>query len=101
MFYVRTADKLQRTAPWLEALDGGIDHVRAVVVEDSLGIGAELEAAMSDHVDTYVDEWATALADPDTMARFRHFVNVEEPDPDLAYVRERGQRRPLPLAEVN
>ncbi len=100
MFYVRTADKLQRTAPWLEALPGGIDHLRDVVVGDSLGLAEELDAAMAAHVDTYVDEWAAALADPARLAEFQHFVNADVPDPDLAYVRERGQRRPLPLVEV-
>ena len=39
MYYVRSADKLQRTATWLNKLDGGIEHVRRVVVEDSPGTG--------------------------------------------------------------
>nr|MDT0665275.1 nitrite reductase (NAD(P)H) [Micromonospora sp. DSM 115978] len=56
MFYVRTADRLQRTAPWVEGLDGGLDHLRDVIVDDSLGICAELDAAMARHVDTYRDE---------------------------------------------
>ena len=47
MFYIRTADRLQRTAPWLDSLEGGLDHLKAVVCEDSLGIAAELEAAMA------------------------------------------------------
>ncbi len=100
VYYVRTADKLQRTANWLEELDGGIDHVRDVVVEDSLGLAEELEAAMERHVGTYEDEWARTLADPERVAEFRHFVNDDTPDPDLSYVRERGQRQPLPLVEV-
>ncbi len=98
MYYVRTADRLQRTAPWLEELEGGIDHVRAVVVDDALGLAADLEAAMRAHVDTYEDEWARTLASPERLAEFRHFVNDDAPDPDLAYARERGQRQPLPLA---
>ena len=100
MYYVRTADRLQRTAPWLEELEGGIDQVRAVVVDDALGLAAELEEAMLAHVATYEDEWARTLASPERLAEFRHFVNDDEPDPDLAYVRERGQRQPLPLVEV-
>ena len=43
MFYIRTADRLQRTAPWLEAIDGGLDHLRDVVCDDSLGLAAEFE----------------------------------------------------------
>ena len=51
MFYIRTADRLQRTAPWVESLDGGLDHLRDVVCDDSLGLAAEFEAAMARHVD--------------------------------------------------
>jgi nitrite reductase (NADH) large subunit len=95
MYYVRTADRLQRTAPWLESIEGGIEAVRAVVLEDSLGIAADLDAAMAAHVDTYEDEWAATLADETKLLRFASFVNAPEtPDPDLVYVEERGQRRP-------
>lgn len=95
MFYARTADKLQRTSTWLESRPGGIEELRAIVLDDALGIAAELEAAMADHVAGYEDEWAATLADPVKLARFQHFVNDDAPDPDLAYVRERGQRRPV------
>ncbi|KQQ08133.1 nitrite reductase large subunit NirB [Rathayibacter sp. Leaf296] len=95
MYYVRTAERLQRTARWQEDLPGGLDHVREVVCEDSLGIAAELEAAMATHVDTYVDEWAATLADPDRLRRFRSFVNAPDTaDPRVSTVRERGQSRP-------
>ncbi|MGL5829415.1 MAG: nitrite reductase (NAD(P)H), partial [Angustibacter sp.] len=94
-YYVRTADRLQRTAPWIESLDGGLDHVRDVVINDSLGLGAELETAMEEHVAGYEDEWRVALEDPSKLARFASFVNAPAaPDPDLAYVMERGQPRP-------
>jgi nitrite reductase (NADH) large subunit len=95
MYYVRTADRLQRTAPWVEAHEGGLDAIRAVVIDDSLGIAADLDAAMAFHVDSYEDEWAAVLADPDKLRRFGAFVNApEQPDPSLAYVAERGQPRP-------
>ncbi|RAX49364.1 nitrite reductase (NAD(P)H) [Arthrobacter sp. AQ5-05] len=95
MYYIRTADKLQRTAHWIQDLDGGIGHVQRVVVEDSLGLGEELEAAMETHVGNYQDEWAATLADPEKLRRFRSFVNApEQADPDLHYVPERGQHRP-------
>lgn len=100
MYYIRTADRLQRTARWMEDLDGGVDHVRDVVVHDSLGLAAELEAAVAQHVDTYQDEWAATLDDPDRLRRFRSFVN--EPalaDPSIARVAERGQLRPATAAE--
>ncbi|MEV6227304.1 nitrite reductase large subunit NirB [Saccharopolyspora shandongensis] len=99
MFYVRTADRLQRTSAWLEALDGGLEHLRDVVVEDSLGIAEELEAAMHRHVENYADEWAGVLADPGKLARFVSFVNAPDaPDPTIRFVQERGQIRPGPIA---
>ncbi|MFH8986960.1 nitrite reductase large subunit NirB [Streptomyces sp. NPDC017940] len=99
MFYIRTADRLERTSAWLERIDGGLDHVRDVVVDDSLGLCAELEALMADHVTHYRDEWAETLADPGRLARFVSFVNAPEaPDPLVAFVPERDQIKPdLPL----
>ena len=93
MLYVFTADRLQRTAPWVEAT--GLDHVRAVVLDDSLGLCAELDAAMQRHVDTYRDEWEEALADPERLSRFVSFVNAPDvADPSITRVPERGQPRP-------
>ncbi len=95
MYYIRTADRLQRTAPWIEELEGGLDELRRVVFDDSLGICADLDAAMARHVAGYEDEWAATLADPEKLRRFASFVNAPStPDPSLAYVPERGQVRP-------
>lgn len=95
MYYVRTADRLQRTAPWVDSLDGGLDRVRAVVVDDVLGLGSELEAAMAAHVDGYQDEWRATLEDPDKLARFVSFVNAPgTPDPHISFAEERGQAVP-------
>lgn len=100
MYYIRTADRLQRTARWQEELDGGLEHVRQVVVEDSLGIAAELEAAMATHVEHYEDEWAATLADPERLRRFRSFVNAPDAaDDSIVHVAERGQARPATAAE--
>jgi len=94
MFYVRTADRLQRTAAWLNNLEGGIDYVKSVVIDDSLGIGAELEAEMEHVVDTYQCEWKTTVEDPERLVKFQPFLNSSEPDPNVVFVRERGQIRP-------
>jgi nitrite reductase (NADH) large subunit len=96
MFYIRTADRLQRTAGWVESLAGGLDYLRAVVVDDSLGIADDLDAAMGKHVQSYSDEWADVLADPQRLARFVSFVNApDSPDPSVQFLRERGQKQPL------
>ncbi|AEW99069.1 nitrite reductase large subunit NirB [Streptantibioticus cattleyicolor] len=95
MFYIRTADRLERTAPWLERLDGGLDHLREVVLDDSLGICADLDELMQRHIETYQDEWAATLADPDRLRRFVSFANAPDvPDPTVRFVPERGQIRP-------
>ena len=94
MFYIRTADRLQRTSVWLENLEGGIDYVRKAVCEDSLGLGAELEADLQRHVESYECEWKRAVEAPEIRRRFRHFVNSEAPDSNVVFVTERGQ--PVP-----
>ncbi|MBP8538512.1 nitrite reductase large subunit NirB [Streptomyces sp. MK37H] len=95
MFYIRTADRLERTSAWLERIEGGLDHVREVVVEDSLGLCAELEAMMADHVNGYRDEWAETLGDPERLRRFVSFVNAPgAPDPTVKFVPERDQVKP-------
>ena len=94
MFYVRSADRLERTAVWFNRLEGGIDYLRRVIVDDALGICAELDADMARHVETYECEWKATLEDPARLARFRTFVNADDPDPNVVMVTERGQPRP-------
>jgi len=99
MFYIRTADRLQRTASWRDHLEGGLDYLKQVVCEDSLGIAAELEADMARVIAGYECEWKKAIEDPATLKRFRHFVNNDEVDQNVAFVEERGQIRPATRAE--
>ncbi|MFF3210965.1 nitrite reductase large subunit NirB [Streptomyces sp. NPDC002886] len=95
MFYIRTADRLERTSTWLDRLEGGLDHLRDVIVHDSLGLCAELESLMADHVAHYRDEWAETLDDPERLRRFVSFVNAPgAPDPSVKFVPERGQVKP-------
>ncbi|MFI2640024.1 nitrite reductase large subunit NirB [Streptomyces sp. NPDC018610] len=102
MFYIRTADRLERTSVWLERIPGGLGHVRDVVVHDALGICDELESLMAAHVSHYRDEWAQTVNDPEKLARFVSFVNAPDtPDPDVAFVPERDQIKPdLPLLSI-
>jgi len=99
MFYIRTADRLQRTASWIEAMEGGLDHLRAVIVDDSSGLAADLDAAMARHVGDYRDEWRATLEDPDRLRRFVSFVNVPDlPDPSISFATERDQPVPAPVS---
>jgi nitrite reductase (NADH) large subunit len=99
MFYVRTADRLQRTSVWRDNLEGGLEYLVDVVVNDHLGVAAELEVEMQQVVDSYEDEWKKAVTDPETRKRFRHFVNSEKADSTVTFVGERGQIRPATPAE--
>ena len=99
MFYVRTADRLQRTSTWRESLEGGLDYLKQVLIEDSLGIAAELEAQVQHVVDTYQCDWKSAVTDPAVRQRFKSFVNSEQPDQRIQFVKERGQIRPARLDE--
>jgi len=100
MFYVRTADRLQRTSVWLENLEGGLDYLREVIIDDRLGICAELEAQMNAVVGTYQCEWKTTIDNPEKLKRFRQFVNAPEArDDNVIFVEERGQLRPANAQE--
>ena len=99
MFYIRTADRLQRTSTWRDNLEGGLDYLKQVVCEDKLGIAAELEADMARVIASYECEWKKAVEDPATLRRFRHFVNSEAVDGNVVFVKERGQIRPVTRAE--
>jgi len=101
MFYIRTADKLQRTSVWRESLEGGLDYLKAVILDDSLGLAAQLEAQMQSVVDRYECEWANALQDPEKLKRFRTFVNAQGGDPDIRFVPERGQKKPAGAAPAS
>lgn len=93
-FYSRTADRLQRTSVWMENMEGGLDYLRSVVIDDKLGVCADLEAQMQRVVDTYQCEWKTTIADESKLKRFRHFINSDKTDENILFVEERGQIRP-------
>ena len=99
MFYVRTADRLQRTSVWRDNLEGGLDYLKRVIIDDSLGLALELEADMQHVVDTYACEWKMAVNDPAVRQRFRHFVNSDKNDENVVFVEERGQIRPATESE--
>jgi nitrite reductase (NADH) large subunit len=98
MYYVRTGERLERTSTWVERR--GLDHIREVILEDRLGLGAELEGAMDQQVEAYECEWKATLDDPERLKRFVTFVNAPgEADPTIVFVRERGQIRPATAEE--
>jgi nitrite reductase (NADH) large subunit len=99
MFYIRTADRLQRTAPWFNRLEGGIDYLKAVIIDDSLGICTELDAEMEHLVETYECEWKATLGSPERLKHFRPFVNSTQKDDSVVFVRDRLQHRPALWSE--
>jgi nitrite reductase (NADH) large subunit len=94
MFYIYTADPLTRTARWFEELDGGIDYLRSVIIEDQLEICEQLDRDMQAAVDGYQCEWAAVVKDPAKRRWFRAFVNTPGGDPSIEFASERGQKRP-------
>ncbi len=94
MFYIKTADRLQRTSVWRDNLEGGLAYLKDVVIHDSLGLADELERQMQHLVNTYQCEWKSTIEDPDKVKRFRHFINSDETDSNVVFIEERGQIRP-------
>ena len=94
MFYIRTADPLTRTATWLNKMEGGIDYLRNVIVNDSLGMSAQWEAELLLLIAAYKCEWKEAIENPAIRKRFTHFVNApDEKDPSISFVEMRGQKK--------
>ncbi len=94
MFYIRTADRLQRTSTWMNNLEGGLDYLRDVVINDRLGLGEEFEQEMEQVIHSYACEWKKTIEDPNKMRRFRHFINSDKVDSNVVFVKERNQIRP-------
>ncbi len=95
MYYIKTADKLTRTSVWVESLEGGMDHLREVIVDDKLGICEELDKQMQHLVNTYHCEWKDAIEDEEKVKLFKHFGNSDSDDPTVKFTRERTQIKPL------
>ncbi|MEM6805432.1 MAG: nitrite reductase (NAD(P)H), partial [Bacteroidota bacterium] len=96
MYYLRTAPPLTRTAAWLEKMEGGIDYLKQVVVEDRLGLGESLEKEMAQMVETYKCEWKEVVENPELRKRFNHFVNSDDADDNIKFVPMRDQKMPAP-----
>lgn len=99
MFYIETAERLQRTSVWRDNLEGGLDYLKDVIVHDSLGLAHDLEQRMTQVLNQYQDEWKTAVTDPAVRARFRTFINSHHSDPHIQFTHQRGQIRPLTAEE--
>lgn len=98
-FYVRTADRLQRTSVWMENMEGGLDYLKSVIIDDKLAVCEQLETQMQHVVETYQCEWKTTIEDESKLKRFRHFINSDKHDENIVFVEERGQIRPANLEE--
>lgn len=99
MFYIRTADKLQRTSTWMENMEGGLEYLQDVIINDRLGIAEELEKEMGHVINTYQCEWKTTIEDEQKMKQFRHFINSDKTDNKVVFVQERDQIRPATKEE--
>ncbi|KAL7410257.1 NADPH nitrite reductase [Mrakia frigida] len=78
MYYIYTADRLQRTARWIETFDGGVEKLRRIILDDELGICAELEKSMNELVGTYECEWTRVVNEPERRKQFKQFANTDE-----------------------
>lgn len=94
MFYIRTADPLTRTATWLNKMEGGLEYLRGVIVNDTLSIGEDLEREMKELIGKYRCEWKEVVENPALRARFKHFINDDSEDESLSFVEMRGQKCP-------
>lgn len=100
MFYIRTGDRLQRTSVWMDNLEGGLDYLKSVVIEDKLGLAEELEREMSIVIDAYQCEWKSTIEDPEKLKRFKTFINSDKKDDTIVFVDERAQIRPATEEEI-
>ncbi|MCK5889929.1 MAG: nitrite reductase large subunit NirB [Methylococcales bacterium] len=94
IFYIRSADRMQRTSVWMENMEGGLDYLKSIVIDDKLNICDKLEEQMQRVIDTYQCEWKTTIEDESKLKRFRHFINSDKTDSEILFVEERGQIRP-------
>ena len=77
-------------------MEGGIDYLKDVVINDCLGIAEDLEKEMQFLVDNYKCEWKEVVENPELRKRFSHFVNEPETkDPTVQFVEMRDQKKAL------
>ncbi len=107
MYYIQSADRLTRTSVWLEKMEGGIERLREIIIDDCLGICDELEKQMQFLADSYKCEWREVVKDPEKRRLFKQFVNTDETEPTVELVHQREQQRPanwtgsfIPVSEL-
>lgn len=100
MFYIRTAEPLNRTSVWLNKLEGGIEYLREVIVNDSLGIGEELEVDMQALIASYECEWKAVVENDALKKKFSHFANSDATDPSQQFVPMREMKKPADWENV-
>jgi len=93
-YYTFTADPLTRTSKWLENLEGGVEQLREIVINDKLGICADLDEHMKRQVETYECEWKRVVDTPGLRKKFKQFVNVDDKKyGDLEWEQVRKQKK--------
>ncbi|ALV90751.1 MULTISPECIES: nitrite reductase large subunit NirB [Pantoea] len=99
MFYIRTGDRVQRTSLWLESMEGGIDYLRSVIIDDKLSINAQLESELTRLRGEVACEWTATVNDPQQQSHFSTFINSDQRDPLIQHIHQRDQHRPARPAE--
>ncbi|MFT5163556.1 MAG: nitrite reductase (NADH) large subunit, partial [Alteromonadaceae bacterium] len=94
VYYIRTAERLQRTSVWMESMEGGLDNLKAVVIDDKLNLAQDMDLQMQILVDNYECEWKNTVNDSEKLQRFNHFVNTKQTDPNIIFTTKRDQISP-------
>jgi nitrite reductase (NADH) large subunit len=73
-YYRENAKYLERSYTFVERI--GIEKLRAIVLGNSEGVAAQLDAAMQESIDVYVDPWKEAHA-PVTPTQFASILPAQ------------------------
>lgn len=75
-------------------MPGGIAYLREVIIDDRLGICADLEQQMQELIGSYFCEWKETINNPERRRFFQQFDNTSETVETVEIIKEREQQRP-------